>query len=261
MNHARLACLAVSLLSMASAASAQAAPPGPPAAPARPSDAEIAARLPKARALVALTNPNELMVAANMRGWEAGIAQVFVVDSGAAGIERQYPGAAKAAIDAARPLAREFCQRFVTGVNEHKAKMLAERLTPAEIERSTAFFASPTGRRLIQRMLSHADPAELARDTTNRAQESGQVRISTDKLRQMERDAVRTTIGEMSPDDHVAILRFGETGAATKYKAVSEEVDRWALDKAQRPDSDWMRRQSELVNQALIRFVDARKAS
>lgn len=264
MNHARTAFLALSLLSMVSAASAQSAPPAPPpppTAPARPSDAEIAARLPKARALVELTNPNDLMVAANMRGWEAGIAQVFVVDAAAAGIERQYPGAARAAIDAARPLARDFCQRFVTEVNEHKASLVAERLTPAEIERAAAFFGSATGRRLTQRLLSNADPAELARDTTTRSRESGQVSFSPDKLRQMERDAVRNTMSEMTPDDHVAILRFSQTSAATKYKAVGEEVERFALEKAQHPNADWMRRQSELVNQALLSFVDARKAS
>ena len=267
MKNARPALLALSLLSMASAAAAQAAPPPPPvpppppAAAARPSAAEIAARLPRARALVAITNPNALMVDANMRGWEAGVAQVFVTDPAASGIERRYPGAARAAIEAARPLAREYCQRFVNEVNEYKASLLAERLSPAELDSATAFFGSPTGRRLIQRMLSNVDPAAIARDATTRAADTGQVTISAEKIRQMERDAARTTMGEMSADDHVAILRFGQTGAAAKYKAVSDLVDRFALDKASRPDPEWMSRQTELVNKTLVAFVDSRKTS
>jgi|GEM_PF-3412982 len=264
MNHAGSALLALSLLSIASTASAQTAPPAPPppaAVPARPSAAEIAARLPKARALVAITNPNEAMLDANMRGWEAGVAHVFVVDPVAANIERRYPGAARAAIDAARPLARDYCQRFVSAVNDYKASLLAERFSMAELDTATAFFASPAGRRLVQRMLSHADPAAIARDATSRAAQTGQVAISTDRIRQMERDAARTTISETSTDDQVALLRFGQTSAATKYKAVSEAVDRFALDKANHPDATWMSRQTELVNKAILAFIDARKLS
>jgi hypothetical protein len=264
MKLAGPAFFALSLLSMASAASAQTAPPAPPpspAPPARPSAAETAARLPKARALVALVNPKDQLLEANMQGWEAAIAQMFVLDPAAKSIEQRYPGAARAAIEAARPLARDYCRRFVNEVIEYKASLIAERLNHAELDTAIAFFASTEGRRFVQRMLSHADPAALGRDVASRAAETGQVSVSPDKVRQMERDAARSTVSEMSAADNVALLRFGQTSAALKIKEVSTEVDRFALDKANHPDPEWMSRQSELVNKTILAFVDAHRTS
>lgn len=237
-------------------------PVSPGAAQSPPvSDTAAAPRLERARALLRLTNPPPLMLETNMRGWEAAITQALTLNPTVAALEVEYPGIGKAAIDAARPLARENCQRFVVAASERKSALLAERLSASELDEVIAFFETDTGKRLIDRLIGNVDPAAVGRDVATRASETGQVSLTSEAVQQAERKAIRTTLGETSAADHIAILRFQQKPVAAKYAAAAVEGDRLVLEMVNHLDPAWLSRQTEIINAALLAFVDARKKS
>jgi hypothetical protein len=241
----------------ASLAAATAAMPSAAPAQVAAGDAAFEARLAKARALVALTDPYPVFVELNMKGWEIGVGRALALDPASATLEARYPGITKAGIEAARPLAREYCALFVKRNIERKARLLAERLTANDLDQATAFYDSPAGRRLIRNLTRNADLGIIATDAAVHRAQRGEPALTAESAHEMELDAARSTLSQTSADDHLAILRFQQTPAAPKYVAVAAESDRLALEEANHPDPAWMAHQSEVIRTAMIAFADA----
>ncbi len=230
------------------------------AAPPLQADGAVAeARLGRARSLAALATPPSLLLEANVKGWEAAMSRSLELNPAIATLESRYPGIAKAAVEAARPLARIYCQRFVAEVLEHKARLLAERLEIVELDMATAFFASPAGKRVVLRMLGNFDPLAMGAEVADRAASSGTSSISVERVREIERGAANAAMTETSADDHVALLRCQQNPVSAKYAAVALEADNYAIERANHPDPEWLRKQGEIVNAALLAFVDAKE--
>jgi hypothetical protein len=249
------AAAALGLAVPAFAAHAAAPTEAPAAEAAQPSEALLA----KARVLVALTNPPKAMLDVNMRGWEAGIAQGLASNPSVSKLEAQYPGVSAAGIAAARPLAREYSARLVAKTSESKAAVFARRLTDPEMDDAIAFFRSEVGLRLVGRLITNADPGSVAKELVANTIETGKIGISADAVHKIERDATRATMAQTSADDQIALMRFGQKPVSAKLGSAGAEADVITLEVVNHPDPEWLRQQTEAVNNAMLAFIDARK--
>jgi hypothetical protein len=135
-------------------------------------------------------------------------------------------------------------------------------MSAAELAEAIAFYESPPGKRLIGRILMNMDPSGLARDMASESAETGRVaEVTGAQVAQVEHKATREALSATSAEDHVAILRFRQRPASTKMTGASAESDRLILEMVKNPDPEWLRKQSEIVNAAILAYVDARSTS
>ena len=231
-----------------------------PAAALQAPVAEADARLEQARELVRLINPFGPMVALNVLGWEAGVSATLALDPSMVNLEAQYPGAGKAGIAAARPVARSFCEAFVAKGLEQKAGMFARQLNKAELEELIQFFRSPTGTRVVGSMLRNADVVAMAGAVSRQQAETGNGAISAATVAQTERDALRKTLGQISAEDRIVLMRFEQRPVAPKYAAAVAESERAMLELVNSPDPVWMQKISESLRDGVLAFIDRGKS-
>ena len=182
------------------------------------------------------------------------------LDPGVAKLEASYPGLKQAAVAAGRPIAIEYIDQLVDKIRENRADIIARTLSSVEIDQAIAFLGSGPGQRLLKRMMANTDLAGVSKRLATNAFEAGSVQVTENDVKQADRKAALKTAGELSVDDQVAIMRFGQTSAAQKLGQAGQEADRQALALVNSPDPKWLSRQSETISRAMLGFVDtARK--
>jgi hypothetical protein len=253
---ARLAAIAAAVAALLIAPVAAAGQGSPPAAPAASAEA-----LAKARRILEITNPFDRLVEANMVGWEAAARKSISLEPSSATLEKAYPGIYDAAIEAGRPLARTYLSDFVRRSLDYKAALLAQRLSGPDLDSAFAFFDSPAGRRAIRGIYANADPAKFASDLAVRRRETGQAVTTVEDAVKIERDAASKMLADVSAEDQIAIMRFNRSPAGIKFTAAAREAEAKILDMANHPDRQWLARQQEAMQAAMIAFVDAKKKS
>ncbi len=241
---------------MASLAVAGASPVGA----AQPLTAVQREQVAKAWGLVDLTHPRQTLVDANLQSWEVAVTRTLELDPGVAKLEASYPGVKQAAMATGRPIAAEYIKQLVDKIRETRAEMIARMLSSAEIDQAAAFVGSAPGQRLLKRMIANTDIAGESKRLATDAFGAGSARLTEQQVKQADRQAALKTAGELSVDDQVAIMRFGKTSAAQKLGQAWQEADRRTLELVNSPDPKWLSRQSEAMNEAMLRFIEtARK--
>lgn len=213
----------------------------------------------KATQLATLMNPPARMLEHNMIGWEAAITRTLALDPTIAKLETEYPGTTKAGVEAARPLARGYCEDGVRRSIEAKAAAYARRMSASELDQAIAFFRSPTGQRYLDGLFVNTDVVGLAHDIATERSETGTGRISTEQVATGDRQAVRKTKEALSAGDNLELMRFAQTSASQQLQAASAEADRVILEIVNNPDPKWAEGQNRAVSEAIIAFVDARR--
>jgi len=222
-----------------------------------PDDAQ--ARLAKSRELVAILNPRPAMIEKNMQGWEAGLRKSLSMNPGAIKVEAEYPGVLDAAVDAGRPLARTYCERFVDASTEEKTKVFAERLALGEVQEALGFFSSGAGKRFTAALLANADPALLAEQAALDARTKGKTEIGANDLEKVLQPAAGKALEAASAEDLVEFMRFSRNPVAAKIAQAGAESDRLILARANNPDPEFLRQQNDVITAAIVKFVDAKK--
>lgn len=235
--------------------------PGAPACAQETTAAPVPdqARIDRARELSRLISPYDVLLAANLSGWEAAIARSMALDPTAVSLEARYPGIGRAAIDAARPIARRYCETFVNRITDKKAEIFAQRLTAEEIDEVLRFYRTPLGQRAVKQLFSNFDSAQLGREIAEEKARTGTVEITREEMKAKELLAARRAGGSFSADDQIAMLRFSQMPAARKFAAASEAAEQEVIRMANNPDPAFMAAQTEAVTAAMVAFATPRK--
>ena len=250
MKRALLSALAaLAALGLPAAASAQT----PPAA-------SSPAHVDEARRLVAITHPFEQLLRANLSGWETAIRQTMALDPSFRKLEAEYPGIGDAGVDAARPLARDYCAQFVRRAMEKKAEMFAAGLSPAELAEVIRFYQTPLGRKVVRQMFENVNVTAMAEDLARQAARTGDDTLSAAAVTQAERAAAQKTVGQISADEQLALMRFGQTPVAKKFAAVRAQSEQAILAMVNDPDPSWIAQQQQAVVSAMTAFANRAKA-
>jgi hypothetical protein len=228
-------------------------------APLAPSvQAQAPQSLAKARKLVAMINPPDLTLRSNMKGWESAAAMALKLDPTAVKLEQEYPGIMKAALDAARPIGTEYCEAYVRKSTEHKAALIAERLTAAELDVALAQLARPFWRRFVEQMTSNLDPSAEARKAAENTARTGKPGLTREGVSETLHAAGRMTAGQLSSADQIEMMRLSQLSFARKLQEIAAENDAQTLEWANNPDPAFLNRQTQSMQAAMVAYADAR---
>lgn len=218
-----------------------------------------AAALKLAERLEELTEPRALMVAANYAAWEATVRKGASMNPAMQKMEQAYPGVTNAGIDAARPIARQYCEEFVTRFQRERADSYARAMTEKELEQAVAFFETAAAQRVIKRMLANVNPQPLIDQVTQQARTEGKVTITREQAAALDRAAALKTQREVSAEDQVALMRFSQSPAGRRYVAARNESEARLLELINTNNSEGIRRQNEAVQAGMLAFIDRKK--
>lgn len=213
----------------------------------------------QARALVELMTPSDLMVATNIKAWEEGVAKVSKADPATQKLEESFPGIIAAGIAGGRSAALTYCRKYVRTIGEHKAGLVAARLSPAEMTQASTFYARPAWRRFVTRLMGNIDTEETLDEAVGSLESTGKVAMTEETMRRTLNQAARASGGQTPAADQIDLMRFTQTPVAAKIKQIGEESDRHALGIANNPDPVAVAEQQRAMQQAMIAFADARK--
>jgi hypothetical protein len=250
----RLAFVAIATALLAVLPDVPAAGQETPAAPAVDS-----ARMDRARELTRLTSPYDIMVAANLSGWEAAITRSLALDPGIAKLEEQYPGIGKAGIEAARPLARRYCETFVNRANDRKSQIVAQRLSADEIDEVIRFYRTALGQRAVKQVLANFDFAGAGREIADERARTGTAEVTIEEVKAQDALAARRAGPGFSAPDQLEMMRFTQKPAAKKFAAAREEAEREILQMVNKPDPKFLAAQTEALTAAMLAFAETRK--
>lgn len=215
--------------------------------------------LQKARALTELITPYDVMLASNMRAWEAAVAAAMKADPAVQKLEAAYPGIIKASIDAGRAVGRRYCEKYVRLSAEHKAGLIAARLTPTEIDEASRLYGRPSWRRFVVRLTGNVDMAKTVQGAVGSMRETGKPGLTEEGLRETVDDAARASGEQTSAEDQIDLMRLAQAKMFPKIKLIGEESDRQALVWANNPEPETVAEQQEAMRKAMIAFADRRK--
>lgn len=213
----------------------------------------------KARALAELMTPTALMVESNMKAWEAGIQAAIDADPSTQKLEAAYPGIIAASIEAARPVGRRYCKRYVKLMSEHKAGLIAAQMSLAEIDEAIGLYGRPSWRRFVTRMAGNVKMDRVAKDSAASVRETGKPGLTKDGIGATLNDAARTAGEQTSGEDQIELMRLSRSAFMPKIKAIAVESDRQSLAWANNPEPAVLAEQKNAMQAAMIAFVDARK--
>lgn len=236
----------------------QSAPAVPPASSIASPTGE-SEKLSKARALADLLAPADLMIWSNIKGWEAGVLSALRLAPGTSKLEESYPGITKAGIDAARPVGRRYCEEYVRKAAAHRAQLIAEQLTAAEIDVALLQYRKPAWRRFVAGLTSNVDFSAMAQDAAKSVAETGRPSIKQEDVNKTLMDAARESGGELAADDQLEIMRLMQTETAKKLAGIAAETDRKVLDWANNPDPVVIQEQNKLMLGGMLAYADARR--
>lgn len=205
----------------------------------------------RALALSKLLVPEDLAVQALTVIVRRDVPPVLRADEGIRALEARYPGIVDAMIAAALP---ELVKQTGKTVPLQQAKveaLLAAKMTPAEIETAYAFYAGPTGQKVVRDQFLGFDAGPMIKEAI--ANERGT--ISPALIEAAQNEGATTTTNRMTPEDEKALLKLMNTSAFLKIKALGPEIQRVTAEVSDRADPEGEARVQALMNEALEKFI------
>ena len=147
---------------------------------------------------------------------------------------------------AARPMLAQETGARIDMLHPLLAKLLEEQLAGEQIAELTAFYASPTGKKLVTQAILKTDGSQLYE-----AAVKGKVEISEDQLAGDKWVAAMKSIGEMSPVEFEQLTAFGASPVAAKLKEITPQVQKLTLRIMSTPDGAADKRMEDAMSAAL----------
>ncbi|QAY77194.1 hypothetical protein [Sphingosinicella sp. BN140058] len=214
-----------------------------------------------ARALTALAYPADALRAMNLRTWEIATRTALENDPGTAALEAEFPGIRKAAIDAARPIARLGVDAFVTKMLERNAEIFAARLTPSEMRAAIEMYQVPAVQKMLLAVLEGVDIRPIAAAAVDSVASTGAPNIDPAAIKREERASMRRTAAKLTPAETIAIMRFEKAPWFPKLVAARTEIERETMQAVNAPDPAWIEKQQAAMRHAILAFADRPQAA
>lgn len=238
---------------MAAALFASLAPSALAAPPAAPADAHMAAAFELAR-LINESNQMERQVEQML----AGIAtQGFAADPDLIMLKQEYPGVEKVFVDTMRPIMMSELALMIPEYNRAIAEFFASRFTLAEIGELATFWRSDAGQALLRSVSDKLDFAAMTKEVVGQIGNEGEITVSGGAVDADKRKAVASGVRALTPEQRVAVMRFGLTPVGRKMAKFIEqknEIDRKWANRDLSPEA--AARIERDVSEALLAFIE-----
>jgi hypothetical protein len=194
----------------------EAAPPvvvmTPPAAAPRVPLPDTPARRAAALKLAQSAQTMETLKIGAVRGFAQGLRHVAAGPGGLAEIEKKYPGFTEELIKRGSPAMAREIGRVGPDLWRRMADIYVAELTDDELARYIAFYSSPTGGKLMRLINENADVDPLIKDL----EQTGE--MSVNEHEHVVDKAAAASIGALSADELIAVLRFNAENKATNER-------------------------------------------
>jgi hypothetical protein len=184
----------------------------PPAAASRAPLPDTPARRAAALKLAQSAQSIETLKTGSLRGFAEGLRHVAAQPGGLAEIEKKYPGFTEEMIKRGSPAMAREIERVGPDLWRRMADIYVVELTDDELARYIAFYSSPTGGKLMRLINENADIDPLLKDL----KQTGEMLVNAHE--QAVDKAAAASIGAMSADELIAVLRFNAENKATNER-------------------------------------------
>lgn len=158
--------------------------------------------------------------------------QGFANDPDLAALKAEYPGVEKLFLDTLRPILMDELALMLPGYNRAVGEFFAANFTTAEIGELAAFWRSDAGQTLLTSVASNLDLAESSKEIVTQMDGDTIVEISEHALLADKRAAAVKGARDLTPQQRVAVMRFGLTTTGRKMARLADKknaIDReWA---------------------------------
>lgn len=178
-----------------------------------------------------MLNPSAKIVEVGLRAFDAAFEAAAESRSEEAAIFEQNPGLKDAVLDAARPVVRKHILADMPALQQRCGRFYAQRFTSAEIDGLIAFYASPTGAKLVEGMYAGADLAKLV----ERVGEPADDPLTADEVGGFTRSTVSRILRAFSDEDRKALKAFAATPLFAKLLQVVPDFRQLMADIANEP--------------------------
>jgi hypothetical protein len=230
-------------------AAAQPTAPTSPFAPA-PVLAETPIRA-DAMELVRILNPEGPMVDMVIRNFSDSMRSVVETNEDYLTLEQDYPGITKAMVEAMTKAMRADLIADLPANRLRYARLYADQFTPSETAELIGFYSSSAGQRLIAAKFAKLDAKPLIEEFV----ENPDSQVSQQHIRDINRTATNSIIGEMSPDDRAALLAFSKTLVFSKLTAARGAIEKLEAEIANEPDPGLDRALEEAPESVVVKFT------
>lgn len=227
------------------------------AAQPTPAPASIDAHLTAAIDLARLVNESNDLESQAERMLTSIATQGFAADPNLAALKEQFPGIEKVFLDTLRPVMMSELTLMLPEYNRAIGEFYAANFTTAEIGELTTFWRSDAGQTLLRSVGSSIDFAASSKEMVAQMNDDGPTQISSSAIRADTRAAATKGLREMTPQQRVAIMRFGLTPTGRKMTRLVDkknEIERQWMNRGLSPGTE-ERIETDLGN-ALIAFIE-----
>lgn len=207
-----------------------------------------------ALALARLVTPPETYVEMAVKGGRTGFLGGSEADPDAKALEQRYPGIYADAWKALEPEMRRMAIAAQPAFERRLAALYARLLTPAELTGLRAFYASPTGRKLIRVMHANLDMAPMLDDAVSRPD----AQVSAEALAAAQAEAKRKALAALTSDDEAALAGLARLMPLAKLQSVAAAVQKFTLETINEPQPEAEARMQQVVEARMTAFIAAR---
>jgi hypothetical protein len=212
---------------------------------------------PDAMELVRVLNPEGPMVDMVVRTFTDSMRSVVETNEDYQELEQDYPGISRAIVDAMSQAMRADLIADLPANRRRYARFYADRFTPGETAELIRFYSSSAGQRLIAAKFAKLDAKPLMEGFA----ENPEGQVSQQHIRDMNRAATTSIIGEMSADDRNALLAFAKTPVFAKVTAARGPMEELEAQIANEPDPELDKALEEAAKSVMLKFTGKKPAA
>jgi hypothetical protein len=155
--------------------------------------------------LAKLLNDEDATMTLLQRGLAETLPKAMANDPNIKTLEGAYPGILKAMVDSMSPIIVRYMHGELPGLWDKLGDFYAANLTEADLRAAIAFYGSPTGKHMIEIMMTSTDMAPML----NEMVASGNYEVTQSGLRTTAMTGARQVSGKLSPAETAETMRFG----------------------------------------------------
>ena len=229
---------------------AAATPAAPSAAPPSPTVADAPVRA-DALELVRVLNPEGLMAEMVVRNFTDSMRLAIKASDDYRALEKEYPGISEALIEAMAGAMQADFVADLPAVRFRYARFYADRFSPDETAQLMHFYSSGAGQRLVRAKFSKLDATPMVGEFV----ENPDTAVSKDHIRDLNRAATMSMIGDMSDEDRAALMQFAKQPVFVKLAQARGDIEQLEADIANEADPELDKALEAATNAVFLKFT------
>jgi Uncharacterized protein conserved in bacteria (DUF2059) len=186
---------------------------------------------------------------------ENELAPAFRANDDLKTLDSKYPGFTEEVIKQLKPAFLRFTKGQLPSYQERIARLVAERLSAAEIEDLTKFYLTPTGQKLLNGMQQNATAGTTIKESlTDPGKPTSYAAVEADH--KAAQDATRKLVDE---SDKAALLEFAGKPYFTRVAALGPAMRKLEQDFANEPAPEFEAEIEAIMTATLAKFEAAKK--